>query len=217
MLFFKKEGRLRRQEHRRDEKCFRKKLAEAMKRCPSGDVDTIRELVEEADTKGFRSIAIDEERFRKKLAEAMKRSPSGDVDTVRELVEEATTKGFRSFAIDRATTVVAKQDQQEKIFAFFTSLPGAVVDYVSTTSLDAAEGIVFSRRPVSDLEASSFFTIANRCDLVESTPAEVAIPMDEALQIADSCGACQPRRSSSLNAGVAPSTASFATTSPRRS
>ncbi|CAN0388723.1 unnamed protein product, partial [Ectocarpus sp. 12 AP-2014] len=44
----------------KDEKRFRKKLAEAMKRSPSGDVDTVHELVEEAATKGFRSVAIDE-------------------------------------------------------------------------------------------------------------------------------------------------------------
>ncbi|CAM9938571.1 unnamed protein product [Ectocarpus sp. 8 AP-2014] len=67
----------------------------------------------------------------------MKRFPSGEVETIRERVEEATTKGFRSVDIDRATTVVAKQDQQEKVFAFFRSLPGAVVDYASSTSPDA--------------------------------------------------------------------------------
>ncbi|CAN0125478.1 unnamed protein product, partial [Ectocarpus sp. 13 AM-2016] len=80
----------------------------------------------------------DEKRFRKKLAEAMKRSPSGEVDTVHELVEEAATKGFRSVAIDEAATAVAKKEQQERVLALLRSLPGAVVDYVSTTSLDAA-------------------------------------------------------------------------------
>ncbi|CAN0101697.1 unnamed protein product [Ectocarpus sp. 6 AP-2014] len=74
----------------------------------------------------------------KKLAKATKSSPSGSVDTIRGLVEEAATKGFRSVAIEEAAMVVAKQEQQERVLVFFRSLPGAVVDYVSTTSLDAA-------------------------------------------------------------------------------
>ncbi|CBJ34174.1 hypothetical protein Esi_1226_0001 [Ectocarpus siliculosus] len=65
--------------------------------------------------------------------------PSGDVEAVRELVEEATTKGFRSATIDEAANDVAKQDQQKKVFAFFRSLPCAVVDHVTSTSLDIAE------------------------------------------------------------------------------
>ncbi|CAN0512012.1 unnamed protein product [Ectocarpus sp. 8 AP-2014] len=74
----------------------------------------------------------------KKLAKAIKSSPSGNIDTLRELVDEAATKGFRSVAIDEAAMAVSKKDQQERALAFFRSLPGAVVDYVSTTSLDAA-------------------------------------------------------------------------------
>ncbi|CAN0113471.1 unnamed protein product [Ectocarpus sp. 4 AP-2014] len=85
-----------------------------------------------------RAYGKDEKRFGKKLAEAMKSSPSVDGETVHELVEEAATKGFRSVAIDEAATAVFKQEQQERVSAFFWSLPGAVVDYVSTTSLDAA-------------------------------------------------------------------------------
>ncbi|CAN0415342.1 unnamed protein product [Ectocarpus sp. 12 AP-2014] len=80
----------------------------------------------------------DEKRFGKKLAEAMKSSPSGDVETVHELVEEAATKGFRSVAIDEAATAVFKKEQQGRVLASFRSLPGAVADYFSTTSLDAA-------------------------------------------------------------------------------
>ncbi|CAM9522539.1 unnamed protein product, partial [Ectocarpus sp. 13 AM-2016] len=89
---------------------------------------------------------------------AMKSSPSGDVETVHELVEEAATKGFRSVAIDEAATIVAKKEQQERVLAFFRSLPGAVVDYISTASLDAARRssalkaeIVKLRNTVEDL------------------------------------------------------------------
>ncbi|CBJ33827.1 expressed unknown protein [Ectocarpus siliculosus] len=105
-----------------------------------------------------RAYGKDEKRFMKKLAKATKSSPSGSVDTIRGLVEEAATKGFRSVAIEEAAMVVAKQEQQERVLAFFRSLPGAVVDYVSTTSLDAARRsnalkaeIVKLRNTVKDL------------------------------------------------------------------
>ncbi|CBJ31648.1 hypothetical protein Esi_0270_0042 [Ectocarpus siliculosus] len=71
--------------------------------------------------------------------------------------------------------VVAKQDQQERVLVFFRRLPGVVVDYVSTTSLDAARRsnalkaeIVMLRNTFENLQRT-----VHRKDVFSSAQADV--------------------------------------------
>ncbi|CAN0104019.1 unnamed protein product, partial [Ectocarpus sp. 4 AP-2014] len=70
---------------------------------------------------------------------------------------------------------VFKQEREERVLAFFRSLPGAVVDYVSTTSLDAARRsntlkaeTVKLRNTVEDLQRT-----VHKKDLISAAQANV--------------------------------------------
>ncbi|CAM9500145.1 unnamed protein product, partial [Ectocarpus fasciculatus] len=99
-----------------------------------------------------RAFAKDEKRVVRGLAKAMKTSPPSDMGLFRDLVEEAARKGFRSHTIDEAVKVVAEQDRQERMLAVFRRLPGAVIDYVARTSLDAARRSIALKTQIIKLE-----------------------------------------------------------------